>query len=118
MEFLLLVKLHGRIDQAGSPNIISQMILGQDESENDLIDGDSLGLAFLAQLGVARFDILFRFAVQPQAEILVDMVGAIVDCLSGKSVVRRGARVGLKVFNQGARQLLRMVFDHPDQAIR
>jgi hypothetical protein len=94
------------------------MILGQGESENDLTDGDSLGRAFFSQLGVTRFDILFRFAAQPQAEILVDMVGAIVNRLSGKSVVRRGARVGLKVVNQGAGQLLCVVFDHPDETIR
>jgi hypothetical protein len=30
LEFLLLIKLDGRIDQAGGPNIIAEMILGQD----------------------------------------------------------------------------------------
>src|SRR5271157_5963372 len=103
MEFLLLVKLHGRVDQAGSPNIISQMILGQGESVNDLADGYSLGLAFFSQLGVTRFDVPFRFAVQPQTEILVHIVGAIMNRSTGKPVVSRRMQVGLKVFDQGAR---------------
>jgi len=94
------------------------MILRQGEGVDNFAQRHPLSLALLPQLSVSRFDILFGLAVQPQAEVLVHVIGAKAYRLPGEFVVRDGTRVGLKVFNQSAGQLICVVVDHTHQAIR
>ena len=99
IEFQLLVKLHGAIDEASRANVVSQVILDQDKSINDLAEGDILGMAFPAQVAIAGFDLVVRLVAKPFPEVAINVVGAVMKLLMGKLVIGLSMRVALKVFH-------------------
>ena len=84
IEFQLLVKFHGAIDEASRANVVPQVILDQNKSINDFAEGDILGMAFPAQLAIAGFDPVVRLVAKPFPEVSINVVGAVVKLLMGK----------------------------------
>ncbi len=89
-KFLLLVELHGRVPEPTPTQVLQQTLLGQNQSPRDLFKRNTLRKTFLPEFVVARLNGLIGLLPKPQAEVVVNLITAIVKVVVRELVVRLG----------------------------
>src|SRR5260370_23284300 len=89
-EFLLLVEFHGRVPEPAPAQVLQQTLLGHNQRPRDLLKRNVFRGAFHPEFVVAGLNRLIGLLPEPQAEVVVNLVAAIVNFVAGEFVIRLG----------------------------